>query len=243
VEAQDKAGQTIAEQVVLALRGEFVPYAVNLAAKEASSTVAPFLPLAERLGRLFMILAGGVVETLDVAYEGEIADYDCRVLTLGVLKGALSATVDEPVSFVNAPQLAEARGLAVRESLSSAALDYVNLVTLRGSIGDRAVHVAGTLFGKRAAPRIVGINDHSVDVPPSSHMLVVRNSDTPGMIGKVTTTLGDADINIADMDVGTNAAGEAALMVLSTYSAVPPEIVDRLRATPGVFDARAIDLD
>jgi D-3-phosphoglycerate dehydrogenase len=243
VEAQDKAGQTIAEQVVLALRGDFVPYAVNLAAKEASATVAPFLPLAERLGRLFMILAGGVVETLDVAYEGEIADYDCRVLTLGVLKGALSATVDEPVSFVNAPQLAETRGLAVRESLSSSALDYVNLVTLRGSIGDRDVHVAGTLFGKRAAPRIVGINDHSVDMPPSSHMLVVRNSDTPGMIGKVATILGDADINIADMDVGTNAAGEAALMVLSTYSPVTPDIVDRLTATEGVFDARAIDLD
>ena len=243
VEAQDKAGQTIAEQVVLALRGEFVPYAVNVAAKEASSTVAPFLPLAERLGRLFMALAGGVVETLDVAYEGEIADYDCRVLTLGVLKGALSTTADEPVSFVNAPQLAEARGLAVRESMSSSAFDYVNLVTLRGTIGDRDLHVAGTLFGKRAAPRIVGINDHSVDVPPSSHMLVVRNSDTPGMIGKVATTVGDAGVNIADMDVGTNAAGEAALMVLSTYSPVPPEIVDRLRAIPGVFDARAIDLD
>ena len=243
VEAQDKAGQTIAEQVVLALRGDFVPYAVNLAAKEASSTVAPFLPLAERLGRLFMILAGGVVETLDVAYEGEIADYDCRVLTLGVLKGALSATVDEPVSFVNAPQLAEARGLAVRESLSSSALDYVNLVTLRGSIGDRAVHVAGTLFGKSAAPRIVGIDDHSVDMPPSSHMLVVRNSDTPGMIGRVTTTLGDAGINIDNMGVGKNNAGEAALMVLSTNSPVPPESVERLRAIPGVFDARAIDLD
>ena len=92
-------------------------------------------------------------------------------------------------------------------------------------------------------PRIVGINDHSVDMPPSSHMLVVRNSDTPGMIGKVTTTLGDAGINIADMDVGTNAAGEAALMVLSTYSPVPLEIVERLRSIPGVFDARAIDLD
>jgi D-3-phosphoglycerate dehydrogenase len=243
VEAQDKAGQTIAEQVVLALRGDFVPYAVNLAAKEASSTVAPFLPLAERLGRLFMALAGGLVETLDVAYEGEIADYDCRVLTLGVLKGALTATVDEPVSFVNAPQLAEARGLAVRESMSSSALDYVNLVTLRGSIGDRDVHVAGTLFGKRAAPRIVGINDHSVDMPPSSHMLVVRNSDTPGMIGKVATIIGGAGLNIADMDVGTNAAGEAALMVLSTDASVPAEIIDQLHATPGVFDARAIDLD
>ena len=113
----------------------------------------------------------------------------------------------------------------------------MNLVSLRGSIGDRDVHVAGTLFGKRAAPRIVGINEHSVDMPPSSHMLVVRNSDTPGMIGRVTTTLGDAEINIADMDVGTNAAGEAALMVLSTYSPVPLEIVERLRAIPGVFDA------
>jgi D-3-phosphoglycerate dehydrogenase len=243
VEAQDKAGQTIAEQVVLALRGDFVPYAVNLAAKEASATVQPFLPLAERLGRLFSVLAGGAVEMLDIAYEGEIADYDCRVLTLGVLKGALSVTVDEPVSFVNAPQLAESRGLAVRESMSSSALDYVNLVTLRGRIGDRDVHVAGTLFGKRAAPRIVGINDHSVDMPPSRHMLVVRNADTPGMIGKVGMILGDAGVNIADMDVGTNASGEAALMVLSTDGPVPMSVVDTLRATPGVFDAKAIDLD
>ena len=147
-EAQDKAGQTIAEQVVLALRGEFVPYAVNLAAKEAAATVQPFLPLAERLGRLFTALAGGAVETLEISYEGEIADYDCRVLTLAVLKGALSLVVDEPVSFVNAPQLAESRGLSVRETTSSSAIDFINLVSLRGRIGDRAVHVAGTLFGK-----------------------------------------------------------------------------------------------
>ena len=89
VEAQDKAGQTIAEQVVLALRGEFVPFAVNLAATEANANVQPFMPLAERLGRLFTALAGGVVDTLEISYEGEIADYDCRVLTLAVLKGVL----------------------------------------------------------------------------------------------------------------------------------------------------------
>ena len=243
VEAQDKAGQTIAEQVVLALRGEFVPYAVNLAAKEASSTVQPYLPLAERLGRLFTVLAGGAVETLDIAYEGEIADYDCRVLTLAALKGALGAIVDEPVSFVNAPQLAEARGLAVRESLSSSALDYVNLVTLRGRIGDRDVHVAGTIFGKRAAMRIVGILDHTVDIPPSGHLLVARNSDTPGMIGRVATAVGNAGINIDDMDVGTNASGEAALMVLATDRPVPADVVEAILATPGVLDAKAIDLD
>jgi D-3-phosphoglycerate dehydrogenase / 2-oxoglutarate reductase len=242
-EAQDKAGQTIAEQVVLALRGEFVPYAVNLAAKEAAATVQPFLPLAERLGRLFTALAGGAVETLEIAYEGEIADYDCRVLTLAVLKGALSVVVDEPVSFVNAPQLAETRGLSVRETTSSSALDFVNLISLRGMIGDRAVHVAGTLFGKRAVPRIVGIHEHSVDLPPSSHMLVVRNSDTPGMIGTVGTILGEAGVNIADMDVGTNASGEAALMALSTYGPVPPAVVEALRRVEGILDAKAIELD
>ena len=243
VEAQDKAGQTIAEQVVLALRGEFVPFAVNLAAKEASATVQPYLPLAERLGRLFTVLAGGAVATLDVAYEGEIADYDCRVLTLSVLKGALGAVVDEPVTFVNAPQLAEARGLDVRESLSSSARDYVNLITLRGRVGDRDVQCAGTIFGKRNAMRIVGILDHTVDIPPSGHLLVVRNSDTPGMIGKVATVVGDAGINIDDMDVGTNAVGEAALMVLAVDRAVPAEVVAGIRATPGVLDATAIDLD
>lgn len=242
-EAQDKAGITIAEQVILALRSEFVPYAVNVAASEANATVQPFLPLAERLGRLFTALARGPVGTLEVAYEGEIADYDCRVLTLGILKGALSPLTDDPVSFVNAPQLAEALGISVREAISSAALDYVNLITLRGRQEDRDVHVAGTLFGKRARPRIVGIDDHFVDIPPSSHMLVVRNTDTPGMIGKVGTILGDAGVNVAGMDVGVNAEGEAALMVLSAYSPVPPEVVVRLRGVDGVLDANAIELD
>jgi len=242
-EAQDKAGITIAEQVVLALRGEFVPYAVNVAAKEANATVQPFLPLAERLGRLFTALAGGVTETLEVSYEGEIGDYDCRVLTLAVLKGVLSSIVDEPVSFVNAPTLAEAHGVAVRETTSSSALDYVNLVTLRGRCGDRSVHVAGTLFGKQAKPRIVGIDEHDVDLPPSSHMLVVRNSDSPGMIGTVGSILGAAGVNIADMDVGVNAEGAAALMVLSAYSAVPPAVVEQLLAVDGVIDARTVELD
>jgi D-3-phosphoglycerate dehydrogenase len=89
----------------------------------------------------------------------------------------------------------------------------------------------------------VGINGHSVDVPPSSHMLVVRNADSPGMIGSVGTLLGEANVNIADMDVGTNAEGEAALMVLSTYSAVPDAVVERLRAVDGILEAQAIELD
>jgi D-3-phosphoglycerate dehydrogenase / 2-oxoglutarate reductase len=239
-EAQDKAGTTIAEQVILALRGEFVPFAVNVNASEASETVRPFLALAERLGRLFTGLASGSPGTLDITFEGDIADYDCRVLTLSILKGVLSPVIDEPVSFVNAPQLAEQRGVVVRETKSSEARDYANLITVRGEGGP---HVAGTLFGKQEAPRIVGIDEHIVDLPPSSHMLVVHNADEPGMIGKVATILGEANFNISDMGVGRSATGEAALMALATDTAVPPEIIERIVAVPGIRTARAIDLE
>ena len=241
-EAQDKAGITIAEQVVLALNGDFVPFAVNVAAAEASSTVRPFLPLAERLGTLFTALAGGIVDALEVSYEGQIADYDCSVLTLAVLRGVLGSVVDEPVTFVNAPQLARERGLTVRETTSSSARAFVNLVTLRGQIGDRHVHVAGTLAGRDNEPRIVGIDGHVIDIPPARHMLIVRNEDRPKMIGKVGTIVGDAGINIADIHVGVSSSGEAAMMALTTSSAVPPDLIDALRAEAGIIDAKAIEL-
>jgi D-3-phosphoglycerate dehydrogenase len=239
VEAQDKAGETIAEQVILALRGDFVPFAVNVAASEASESVRPFLPLAERVGRLFTGLAGGAPGTLNIEYEGEIADYDCRVLTLSVLKGVLAPVVDEPVSFVNAPQIAEQRGIVFRETKSSDARDYVNLIVVRG---DQGTHVAATLFGKQQAPRIVGIDGHSVDLPPARYMLVVHNDDTPGVIGRVGTTLGDAKVNISNMDVGQSPQGEAALMVIATEVPVPSDVVERITRQPGVQSARAIDL-
>jgi D-3-phosphoglycerate dehydrogenase len=242
IEAQDKAGQTIAEQVVLALRGDFVPFAVNVAATEANANVQPFMPLAERLGRLFTALAGGVVDTLEISYEGEIAGYDCRVLTLAILKGVLEPVTEQPVSFVNAPQLAADRGLIVREISSSSARDYVNLVELRGRTAARSTHVAGTLYGKQDAPRIVAIDDHIVDIAPSSHMLVVTNNDTPGMVGIVGTILGDGGINIKELDLGTSPTGDAALMVLSTSTPVPPAAVEQLRSQPGIVGAQAIEL-
>ena len=238
-EAQDKAGETIAEQVILALRGDFVPFAVNVAASEASESVRPYLPLAERVGRLFTGLAGGAPSTLNIEYEGEIADYDCRVLTLSVLKGVLAPVVAEPVSFVNAPQIAEQRGISVRETKSSDALDYVNLIVVRG---DQGTHVAATLFGKHQAPRIVGIDGHQVDLPPARHMLVVHNDDSPGMIGRVATVLGNTGINISNMDVGQSPSGEAALMVIATETAVPAAVVEQVTRQPGVQSARAIDL-
>ena len=107
----------------------------------------------------------------------------------------------------------------------------------------RVVAVAGTLAGRSEQPRIVGIDDHIVDLPPSRHMLVVRNDDRPGMIGAVGTTLGRAGINIADMALGRGPTGEHALMVLATDSPVTAEVVEDLRAQPGILDAKSIDLD
>ncbi|MCA1690787.1 MAG: phosphoglycerate dehydrogenase, partial [Actinobacteria bacterium] len=230
-EAQDKAGDTIAEQVILALAGEFVPYAVNVDASEASETVRPFLPLAERLGRIFAALTEEPPQRVEVGYQGQLADYDTRILTLAVLKGLLGELSDDPVSYVNAPQVAVEHGVEVHESRRSEGHDYVNLVTVRGD--DHAL--AGTLFGLRDEARLVMVDDHMVDIPPARHMVVVRNDDRPGMIGLVGGRLGQAGINISDMDVGRSPSGEAALMVLSTDQAVPDEVLADLRAQAGIL--------
>ena len=235
-EAQDKAGDTIAEMVLLALGGDFVPFAVNVSATEASETVRPFLPLAERLGSIFASLTEGLPGSIEISYEGQLADYDTRILTLAVLKGLLRAGSEEPVSYVNAPQLAEERGVEVRETTSSAARDYVNLITLRG--GEHAV--AGTLAGKRSEPRIVMVDEHTTDVPPARHMLVLRNDDKKGMIGSVGTILGNGGVNISDMALGKSPTGEAALMVLAVDTPVPPEVIDELRASPGIIRVHPI---
>jgi len=149
----------------------------------------------------------------------------------------------EPVSFVNAPQIAQERGVVVRETKTSSSRDYVNLISIRGSIGGRTVGVAGTLSGRSEQPRIVAIDDHIVDLPPSRHMLVVRNDDRPGMIGAVGSTLGRAGVNISDMALGRGPTGEHALMVLATDSAVVAEVLEDLRAQAGILDAKAIELD
>ena len=235
-EAQDKAGDTIADMVQLALAGEFVPFAVNVSAAEANETLRPFLPLAERLGRLFATLVGGVPTQLDISTEGEIAQYDNRILTLSVLKGFFGAISDEPVTYVNAPQLAKAAGVDVRELASRESQEYVNLLTLRGG----GHSIAGTLTGRRGESRLVMIEDHTTDVPPAENMLVVRNDDRPGVIGLVGTVLGDAGVNINDMDVGRSPQPGSALMVIATSGPVSDDVLDTLRSSPGIVSLHTL---
>ncbi len=230
-EAQDKAGDTIAEMVQLALAGEFVPFAVNVSAAEASETVRPFLPLAERLGRLLTGICNGVPKGVDILFQGQIADYDTRILKLSVLKGMLTGAPGPSVTFVNAPQLAEQMGCVVSDSKSVESSDYRNMITLRSTCGHS---LAGTLAGLRGEPRIVMVDDHDVEVPPSRHLLVVRNDDRPGMIGVVGTTLGAHGVNIANMALGRTPNDTSALMVIASDQPVPTVVLDALRATPGI---------
>src|SRR5206468_3875907 len=167
VEAQDKAGTSIAEMVRLALRGEFVPYAVNVTgAGEVNEQLRPFLPLADKLGALLTGLAEGPMRALEAEYLGRIAEQDTRALTLAALKGALARVVHEPVSLVNAPLIARERGLHVSERKSAASRDYVNLVTLRADTEAGEVTVAGTCVGARDGERLVRVHDFEMDMAP-----------------------------------------------------------------------------
>ncbi len=235
-EAQDKAGETIADMVQLALAGEFVPFAVNLAAAEAHENLRPFLPLAERLGRLFGSLVTELPPRVEISVEGDIGAYDTRIVGLAVLKGLFGRVSDEPVTFVNAPDRARASGIEVREVSSTHSADYVNLISVSG--GGHAL--SGTLTGRRGEQRIVLIDGHTFDVPPADHMLMVTNDDRPGVIGTVGTILGDAGVNIADMDVGRAEQTGTAVMLIAPTSIVAPAVVASLRAAPGIISVATL---
>jgi D-3-phosphoglycerate dehydrogenase len=241
-EAQDKAGVTVAEMVRLALKGEFVPYAVNVSAgAEVAETVRPFVPLAEHLGGLTAGLAGSGVRNVVASYLGRIAEHDTRVLTLAMLKGILGRSVNEPVTFVNAPMLARDRGVAVSEMRSTVSQDYVSLISVRAETDEGPVRVDGTIVAKDSM-RVIRIDDFDVEVGPATRMVFFRYVDRPGIIGRVGTIFGDAAINIATMDVGRRAQGGEALMVLTVDSEVPQVVLDEVANAIEASHIRAVTL-
>jgi D-3-phosphoglycerate dehydrogenase / 2-oxoglutarate reductase len=240
-EAQDKASTAIAEMVRLALRGEFVPYAVNVSAgAEVSEQVRPFVLLAEKLGALLTGLAEGPLHAFDAGYYGALVEQDTRALTLAALKGLLAGVVHEPVSFVNAPTIARERGLAVSETRSRETSDYVNLLLLRAQTDQGEVAVAGTLVGTRGGERLVRVYDFDVDMAPARHMAFFQYEDRPGVIGTVGSLLGAAEVNIASMEVGRKEVGGLALMGLTVDSPIPAEVLAAIEREVGT--QRAVSL-
>jgi D-3-phosphoglycerate dehydrogenase len=244
VEAQDKAGLAVARSVKLALSGEFVPDAVNVqAGGVVAEEVRPGLPLAEKLGRVFTALAGGVASQLNVEVRGEIAAFDVSVLQLSALKGVFADVVEEPVTFVNAPLLAAERGVELGLVTSAESPEFRNLVTVRGTLATgEQVSVSGTLSGPRHIEKLTEVDGFDIDVVPAEHMAFLKYDDRPGVVGVVGRVLGDAGVNIAAMQVSRREAGGEALMVLNVDSAIPADALSEIAHGVGATSVRPVDL-
>ena len=243
-EAQEKAGTQVARSVRLALAGEFVPDAVNVQGGVVHEEVRPGLPLAEKLGRIFTALAGGMAARIDVEVRGEIAGHDVRVLQLAALKGVFADVVEDPVTYVNAPLLAADRGVEVSLVTEADSPDWRNLVTLRGIMPDgQVVSVGGTLSGRRQLEKLVEVNGFDMEIAPAEHMVFLTYTDRPGVVGTVGQILGSEGINIAGMQVCRDARGGHALIVLTVNSAIPAIVLDDIASTIGAVVGRTVDLD
>jgi D-3-phosphoglycerate dehydrogenase len=242
-EAQEKAGVSVARSVRLALGGDLVPDAVNVAGGVIDPYVRPGISLVEKLGQIFSALATSPLTSLDVEVHGELNDYDVSVLKLAALKGVFTNIVSETVSYVNAPLLAEQRGIAVRLLKDDVSEEYRNVITLKGALSDGSqLSVSGTLTGPKQTEKLVGINDHALELPIEKHHVVMLYTDRPGIVAVYGQKFGEAGINIAGMQIGRLAAGDQALSVLTLDSPVSDELLDDVRTAIDADLFRQIEL-
>ncbi|MEK6277951.1 MAG: phosphoglycerate dehydrogenase [Actinomycetota bacterium] len=243
-EAQDRAGLVTAEQVTAALTGGVVTNAVNIVAvrPEEMEALAPFVPLCEKLGHLAQRLGNGSIDRVTAEFRGRIALHDTRLLGIAVLVGILSGHTEVPVNLVNAPQMAEERGIELVETKDSLSEDFTELVRVRIESGDEAVEVAGTGVGPRNEPYLVSVWGEGFYLPFSDHLAVFRYTDQPGMIGRVGTCFGEEGVNIVSAAVGAEESGDRAVMALTTDAPVRQQTIDRIVELDGFSVGRAVDL-
>lgn len=230
-EAQEKAGVAVARSVKLALEGDLVPDAVNVAGGNIDPFVRPGIALVEKLGQFFTGLSRGALTSLDIEVRGELAAYDVSVYKLAALKGIFTKIVSENVSYVNAPLFAEQRGIETRLVTEAESPLYRNLTVLRGAMADgTTLSVAGTLAGTRMVPKVVGINGYEIEVPFEKYHVVMRYADRPGIVAIYGKELGDAGINIVSLQVAQSDASGRALSVITVDAPVPDELLEKMRA-------------
>jgi D-3-phosphoglycerate dehydrogenase len=243
-EAQDRAGVVTAEQVTAALTGDVVTNAVNIVAvrPEEMEALAPFVPLCEKLGRLAQGLGNGSIDRVVAEFRGPIAEHDTRLLGIAVLVGILSGHTEEPVNLVNAPQMAEQRGIDLVEQRDVISDDFTELVRVRIESGDEEVEVAGTGVGPRNEPYLVSVWGEGFYLPFADHLAVFRYTDQPGMIGRVGTAFGEEGVNIISAAVGAEVSGDRAVMALTTDAPVQQSTIDKIIELDGFSVGRAVDL-
>jgi D-3-phosphoglycerate dehydrogenase len=243
-EAQEKAGVSVARSVRLALEGELVPDAVNVAGGTIDPFVRPGITLVEKLGQVLAAIAGhGALTDLEVDVRGELAAYDVSVYRLAALKGYFTNLVTENVSYVNAPVLAEQRGISSKLNVSEESKDYRNTTTLRGVLSDgTSIEVAGTLSGTKMVEKIIGLNGYDIEVPVADHHIAMFYTDRPGIVAIYGKEFGEAGINIAGMQIARRAAGGQALSIITVDSPVPEELLEKIRAEIDADLVREIDI-
>jgi len=241
-EAQEKAGIAVARSVKLALEGDLVPDAVNVAGGVIDPFVRPGIALVEKLGQLLSGLAPSALASLAVDVRGELASYDVSVYKLAALKGYFTPISDDKVSYVNAPLLAEQRGIDVTLTTGAESKDYRNTTTLTGLLADGTkVVVAGTLSGTKMVEKITGIDGYEIEVPIRKHHILMDYLDRPGIIGIYGRELGAVGINIDAMQVAVDDATGKALSILTVSDRVPETTLARIQSE--IRADRLIELD
>jgi D-3-phosphoglycerate dehydrogenase / 2-oxoglutarate reductase len=242
VEAQESVGIEIAQSIRAALLEGTIRNAVNMPNLDAKTLaiIGPHLRFGEKLGRFLSQIAPKRADSLNINYSGKVNEADTTAITRAVLKGFLQIAGGKEINEVNAPAFAETLGLKVTESRLSAPGDYTDMLELSAVAEGKTVSVGGAFFG--ATPRIVSINSRPVEARPHGVLLVLENTDRPGMVGRIGTLLGDHGVNIATMSLSRNQAGGTALTVLNLDTAPDAALLDQIRASQDIQSAQVIQL-
>lgn len=242
-EAQLNVSIAVAEQVRDFLVDGVIRYAVNApsVSQDLLRELQPYLTLGEKLGSLHVQLLGRFPDEIRIEGGGEVAQYDIAPIALAVLKGVLSFALGETVNYVNAPFIAQERGIQVIQSRSESARDFASYIKVHTRAQDRETEIEGAIFGA-SNPRIVRLNDFYFEAVPDGHILVSYNHDVPGVVGTLGSLLGDSGINIAGLELGREQAGGRAISFIHVDKPVPREVLDRFRALPEVISTTAVKL-
>jgi D-3-phosphoglycerate dehydrogenase len=242
-EAQEKAGISVAKSVRLALAGDLVPDAVNVAGGNIDPSVKPGIALMENMGQILFGLSGGQVSTIEVEVRGEIAAHDVSVLKLAGLKGFYQNAVTEQVSYVNAPLMAEARGVDVKLTVDSQSDEYRNVTTIKATQADGTItRVSGTVIGPKHHQKIVNINGYDVELALAEHFVLMVYTDRPGIVAVYGKAFADNNINIAAMQIAREQKGGKALSVITVDSKVDAGVLEAVRQDIKADQMLAIDI-